>query len=131
MDFRLGKDLKELRNISLVYIHYIDPVARMYTAYVGTHVWRMLRPVGAVGTIVPRRLTTFNPPVILKIVLHAEHAVAIATGKRFRVLFAWWGDALVRDQPIIVFPPRACRHRLGCCKKKTQNVFVIQSPWWL
>ena len=38
MDFRLGKDLKELRNISLVYIHYVDPVARMYTAYVGTHV---------------------------------------------------------------------------------------------
>lgn len=103
----------------------------MYPAYVGAHVWRMLRPIGAVGTIVPRWLTALNPPVILKIVLHAEHAVAIAAGKRSRVSVARRGDDVpVRKRPIIVIPPRARRHRLGGCKKKAQNVFVIHgAPW--
>lgn len=89
----------------------------MYTAYMSAHVWRMLRPIDAVGTIVPRRLTALDPPVILKIMLHAEYAVAIAAGKRSRVFVARRGDdVLVRDRPIIVFPPRA--HRLGGCKRK-------------
>lgn len=126
-----GKDLKQLRDIlrdsSLAYVHHVDPIARMYTAYVGAHVRRMFRPVDAVGTIVPRRLTALDPPVILKIVLHAEHAVAIAAGKRSRVSIARLpsDDRLVRDRPIIVFPPFARRPRLGGCKK-AQNVFVIQ-----
>lgn len=78
----------------------------------------MFRPVDAVGTIVPRRLTAFDPPVILKIMLHAEHAVAIAAGKRFRILIARRGDdALAHEQSIMVFP-RTRRHRLGGCKKK-------------
>jgi len=85
----------------------------------------MLRPVDTVGTIVSRWLTALDPPMILKIVLHAEHTVAIATGKRSRVLIARRGDILIRDRSIIVFPPRAHRHRLGGCKKKAQNVFVI------
>lgn len=85
----------------------------------------MLRPIDAVGTIVSRRLTALDPPVILKIVLHAEHAVAIAAGKRSRVLIARRGDDQpVRDRPIIVFPPRARQHSplRGCKKKGTERL---------
>jgi len=53
----------------------------MPTAYVGTHVRRMLRPEEAIRAIVSRRLTALDPLVVLKIVLHAEHAAAFVAGK--------------------------------------------------
>lgn len=94
----------------------------MYTAYVGTHVRGMPRPVDAVRTIVPRWLTALDPPVILQVLFHAEHAAAIAAGKtRLYTLIA-----PVCDRPIVVSLQRVPQQRLGSCKKKAHKTSFIK-----
>lgn len=119
---------RELRNFSLAYIHHVNTLARMYTAYVSTHIRWMSRPVDAVGTIKPRRLAALDLPVISEIVLHAEHAIAIAASEPRRPLTARRGDngaPLARGRCVVSLP-WVHQQWLGGCKKKAQDVFVIR-----
>lgn len=112
-----GKNSRELREFGLAYVHHVDPIARMYTTYVGAHVRGMPRPVDAVRTIVPRRLAALDPAVILQVLLHAEYAAAIAARKaRFYALIV-----PVCDRSIVAFLPRVPQQRLGSCKKKAHE----------
>lgn len=104
-----GKNSRELRDFGLAYVHNVDSIARMYTAYMGANVRRMPRPIDAVRTIVSRRLAALDSPVILQVLLHAEHAAAIAARKAQSCALI----APVCDRPIIAFLPRVPQQQLG------------------
>jgi len=77
----VAEAIQELRYRSLINVHHVNHIARMYATYMSTHVRRMLRSVDTIGTLVSRWPTAFYSQVILKIVFQAEHAAAITARK--------------------------------------------------
>lgn len=116
-----GKDSRGLRNFGLAYVHHVDPISRMYATHVGAHVRGMPRPVDAVRAIVPRWLAALDPPVVLQILLHAEHATTIAARKPHPLIVP------VCDRPTVSFLPRVPQQRSwGSCKKKVHKTSSIK-----